>query len=125
MPLLLLSRLNKGILDSHLVIEATVKGNASPIVVKALIDSGATTNFVSQLLIKELGNPEGESSEHRVSTLDGQRLRTFQLHDLEIDMTNSDGKNATVKTKLLDSDIIKFDLILGMFWLKKNNPIIN
>ena len=63
-PLLLLSRFNKGILDSQLVIEATIKENASPIMMKTLIDFKTTTNFVFQLLIKELGNPKNESNEH-------------------------------------------------------------
>ena len=81
---------------------------------KILIDFKAIINFVFQLLIKELGNPEGELSEHRVSILDKQRLRTFQLHDFEINMTNSDDKNVTVKMKLLSTDIIKFNLILEM-----------
>ena len=86
---------------------------------KILIDFEANINFLSQLLIKKLGNFKNESNEHWVLILNGQRLQTFQLHDFEIDMTNSDDKNVTIKTRLLNSDIIEFNLIPKMFWLKK------
>ena len=80
---------------------------------KNLIDFKMIINFVFQLLIK-LENSEDELNEHQVLILNEQRLRTFQLHDLEINMTNNDDKNVTIKTKLLNNDIVKFDLILEM-----------
>ena len=112
MFLFLLFHFNKKILNFHLIIKTTVKKNVSFIIIKILIDFEAIINFISQLLIKKLGNPESESNEHQISILDEQRLRTFQLHDLEINMTNNDDKNVTIKTKLLNSDIVKFNLIL-------------
>ena len=74
MFLFLLFYFNKKILDFHLIIKMTVKRNVSFIIIKILIDFEATINFVFQLLIKELGNPENESNEHQVLTLDGQCL---------------------------------------------------
>ena len=97
------------------LVEQTVKKNVLFVIIKILIDFEIIINFIFQLLIKELENFKGESNEHQILILNEQRLRTFQLHDLEINMTNNNDKNVTIKTKLLNNNIIKFDLILEMF----------
>ena len=114
MFLFFLFHFNKKILDFHLIIKTTVKKYVLFIRIKILIDFEMIINFVFQLLIKKLENLKNESNEHQILISNEQRLRTFQLHDFEINMTNNDDKNVTIKTKLLNSDIIKFDLLLEM-----------
>ena len=87
---------------------------------KLLIDSGATSCFVSLQFVLKHKLPITQSDSKLVRLANGETVSTSQLI-----------KNATIRTesKLVQIDLIvlqiSYDVILGINWLVKANPIIN
>lgn len=61
------------------------------ILVRAMIDSGATRNVISQLKVKEHDIPASYEPSGGLRTLSGDALRTYQGHDIDVGVRDSRG----------------------------------
>ena len=82
--------------------------------VKALLDGGATSNFHTQLLVKQLKLPPGAPLTQGVLTIDGTLLQTYQSPKLELSVLDDYGQQRNMSTKVVGADYIGFDVILGL-----------
>ena len=67
---------------THITTMVTVLGDHGARTYPALIDTGATSNFITQLRVKELGLYPTAPAPKGVKTLAGQSLRTYGMHSL-------------------------------------------
>src|SRR3954466_14225463 len=108
--------LNDNSINSVIVLLGTVNKHPA----KLLIDSGATSCFISSQFVLKHKLPITQSDSKTVRLANGEVVNTNQLI-----------KNATIRTesKLIQIDLIvlqiSYDVILGINWLVKANPIIN
>ena len=91
----------------------------------ALIDSGATSNFISQLCVKSIDLPGSDAEPTRISTLNGQPLATYQTHHTRVTLQDSDGQRRETSQTLIGANMVGYDVILGMPWLTSQNPNID
>jgi len=101
-----------------LVINAEIAG----IPARTLIDSGAQGNYVNPRVAHQLNSYQRKKSEpYTLSGFNGsdQGQVNQELRDINL---NIDGH---VEPITLDVTPMKYDLVLGMAWLKKHNPLIN
>jgi predicted aspartyl protease len=98
------------------------KNPAEPI--KTLIDSGATSNFISPSIVKKFHLPKKTLETPRVvRMLDGTLSQTGKIwHEVEIIVTI---QNHIQTIPFLVCPIGKHDAILGMRWLSSEGPSIN
>jgi predicted aspartyl protease len=98
------------------------KNPAEPI--KTLIDSGATSNFISPSIVKKFHLPKKTLETPRVvRMLDGTLSQTGKIwHKVEIIVTI---QNHMQTIPFLVCPIGKHDAILGMRWLTTEGPLIN
>src|SRR2546429_350145 len=90
--------------------------------VRALIDSGADENFISQLLAVELGLKPTATPTPAIRTLNGERLTTYHYYTIPTRLENEEGERLEITDEFLGADMVGFDLILGMPWLYNANP---
>jgi hypothetical protein len=92
------------------------------VVAKVLLDCGSTTNFISRRFVYKHSIPTVKSDRVSVVKLaDGSSQTTCRLvqsFPLYI-------SNRQLRENLLVLPIENFDIILGMPWLRKHNPIID
>ena len=98
---------------------------AKTVIIGAMIDSGATENLISQLLVKLHSIPADFDVRSGLGTLDGSPLRTYSGHELTFSMTDDAGEAMTQSSEFLGVDMIGVDVILGLTWLNKINPDID
>jgi hypothetical protein len=100
----------------------------------ALVDSGATYNFISQAVADRLGLQLALSGRRRrravrqpplVAAVNGESLRTTAVVREMVRMRDSAGVKRSHAVNFVVADIRGYDVILGMAWLKKQNPDIN
>ena len=92
---------------------------------KGLIDSGSEVNLISQKFIKELNLPTPSViSSQRVVTVDGRRMQTYGVHQLNVEVSDRLGRVRFFEDTFLacDSDS---PVILGMPWLTLANPNVH
>jgi hypothetical protein len=91
----------------------------------ALIDSGATYNFISQTVAYRLGF---EVARKRmplpIATVNGKPLRANAVVCQRVCMRDSAGAKRSHVISLIVADISLYNMILSMAWLQKQNPII-
>ena len=92
--------------------------------VNALIDSGASLNFISQLKVKELGLRGHSDAPHGIRSLSGHVMSTYQTHDIETSVTDSNGKTQRHTDSYVAASFTGCDLILGITWLQERDPDI-
>ncbi|KAF1334651.1 reverse transcriptase, partial [Globisporangium splendens] len=112
--------------DRLIQLEITVEGFTTPL--RALLDTGASNNFVRSHVARELAKVSSEES-HSSDLMITVRLATgatvaTEKHVTRLRVTHDDGRQMEGDFVWLDLDD-KFDVILGMPWLKKYQPIID
>ncbi len=93
----------------------------------ALIDSGSSLNFISQLLAKELDledHHEEPAGTMRVHSLGGQRIQTYGGQKVVLRMEDKQATRLEEAETLIAADIARYELILGWPWLYKHDPLI-
>ena len=122
---MLLDRTKKAVPIRHLIASVKVRGRDRWHHLQALIDSGATYNFVSQLRAKEMDLEGTPTTIGNVCTIDGNALQTYLTHETMLELTDNVGENYQLKQELVAADMKGYDIILGMPWLKTQNPQID
>ncbi|KAF1321799.1 reverse transcriptase, partial [Globisporangium splendens] len=111
--------------DRLIQLEITVEGFTTPL--RALLDTGASNNFVRSHVARALArviSDESRSSESKITVrLATGATVTTEKHVTRLRVTH-DGHQMEGDFIWLDLDD-KFDVILGMPWLKKYQPIID
>ncbi|KAF1322236.1 reverse transcriptase, partial [Globisporangium splendens] len=111
--------------DRLIQLEITVEGFTTPL--QALLDTGASNNFVRSHVTRELAkviSEESRSSESKITVrLATGATVTTETHVTRLRVTHG-GRQMEGEFIWLDLDD-KFDVILGMPWLKKYQPIID
>jgi hypothetical protein len=98
----------------------------------ALVDLGATYNFISQAVADRLGLEAVRAGRRKkqkkllppITTVNGETLRTTAVVRQMVQMCNSTGTKRSHAINFVVADIAHYDLILGMAWLQKQNPDI-
>ena len=78
--------------ETHVEFLVKVRTATGWMTLKAMIDSGANHNFVTQLRAKELGLENTGILPPRVSTIDGNNLPTYSLCQAKFMITDSYGE---------------------------------
>ncbi|KAF1336587.1 Pol protein, partial [Globisporangium splendens] len=111
--------------DRLIQLEITVEGFTTPL--RALLDTGASNNFVRSHVARALArviSEESRSSESKITVrLATGATVTTEKHVTRLRVTH-DGRQMEGDFIWLDLDD-KFDVILGMPWMKKYQPIID
>ncbi|KAF1333660.1 Pol protein, partial [Globisporangium splendens] len=111
--------------DRLIQLEITVEGFTTPL--RGLLDTGASNNFVRSHVARALArviSEESRSSESKITVrLATGATVTTEKHVTRLRVTH-DGHQMEGDFIWLDLDD-KFDVILGMPWLKKYQPIID
>ncbi len=87
----------------------------------ALVDSGATYNFISQAAADRL-SPEAVRKRKPpppIATVNGEPLRATAVIRQMVRMQNSAGAKRSHAVNFVVADIAHHDMILGMAWLQK------
>jgi transposase InsO family protein len=115
-------RLNKEQLAIECDIEiATPQGYQT---LRALLDSGAERDCISQRAVVRLGLKPTEKSP-LACAVNGGRISTYGIHTCETHAIDAEGEDGSSTTSFLATDIQGFDAILGFPWLKQVNPIVD
>ena len=91
---------------------------------RALVDSGAQDNFISQKVIVEEGvrAPLSNITAHAV---DGHQVRVYGRHALETHATDARHATRAFQLEYIAADVIKYDALLGYPWLSQCEPDIH
>ena len=97
--------------------EGIIQGRA----VRVLLDSGASANFVSDALVRELPLPTNELSDHvTVRVADGRSSVT--THSAVADLTVG---TLQCRVTCIPTELPHYDIVLGKPWLTEFNPDVN
>src|SRR5437016_1064134 len=108
----------------HMVLRISLAFPNSAVYLDALIDSGATANFISNSLIEgHRATPTAPVCPDAVYAIDGRRLKPGSVYDISISPLPS--KSRTSVETFISADIEYYDIILSLLWLEKHNPQIN
>ena len=108
----------------HFHIPVKLQSTNGKIQTKALVDSGATTSFVSRRFTEAQSLPMTSLTRPvKVFNIDGSlnthgSITRFAALDMDVE-------NHSERIRLAEADIGSEDIILGLPWLKKHNPSIN
>lgn len=91
--------------------------------VRALIDSGAQGNFISQHVIAAEGITTALVAPHSYA-VDGHPIQVYGLHALETHAADTLGTAGSSSQQFIATDIHDFDAILGHAWLWTVDPDI-
>lgn len=92
---------------------------------RALIDSGANVNLVSQICAKECGLDPVSLRAIKVSLPDGKTIQTFGSHTAAVKTKDDDGVQREEQEQFVAATLEQYDLILGMPWLRRHNPRVD
>ena len=104
-----------------LVAEISLSGPQGPRMVRALIDTGAQENFISQHVVAEEGL-KAEPTSMGAHTVDGHRIAIYGRHAVETQATDAKGVTHSTTQIYLATDITGYGAILGYPWLIAANP---
>lgn len=91
----------------------------------ALIDSGASLNFLSHMRAKEMDITYDQADKAPViRTLGGDRLQTYGFVSAKVRLRDSQGMEVVRQQEFLVATITGYDLVLGMPWLRDVDPLI-
>ena len=94
--------------------EVELMGQNGPIRVRALLDSGAEGNFLSNMVAKEAGLKQTIGDSGRFETLNGQRLDITGVTKATYRVGDSQGRWKGCTDQVQVGRIHGFDMILGM-----------
>src|SRR6266480_2635442 len=105
----------------HLSVETAIyMPNKSERTTKALVDSGATFNFISQFMVKKMGLPSADNLlPPSICQIGGKPLRTYRVHSISL-LVNNDGKLCNYTGMFVAADLTTYDMILGLPWLESD-----
>ena len=112
------------IAQKSLVMDLEVTGPQGTRTVRTLLDSGAQANFISQMLIAEMG-AQPVSTNVRVRTVAGQSIRVYGKHRLDTYATDMRHARRKYATEFIATDIVSHEAILGLPWLREVNPDVD
>lgn len=92
---------------------------------RALIDSGAEMNLVSQLFVKGAGWQLRPDSALPARSIDGSTIRIYGTLHITTNVTDRDAKSCKQQDKYVSTDIPDYDIVLGTPWLRARNPDID
>lgn len=105
--------------DDHKHLLITVKIEANPWYgdITAMLDSGATSNFIDQTLLEELDLGIGVPITRAFRTLSGHALRTYNQHELALQATNTTNRTIGTAGTFIAADLKRVHMVLGLPWL--------
>ena len=92
---------------------------------KALIDSGAELNLVSQLFVKEAGWQLRPDAGPPAKAIDGRSIHIYGSLKITTRITDRDGKTTQRRDEFVATDLQGYDFVLGEPWLQTRNPDID
>ena len=106
------------------MVEVSLLIQGKEIIVEALLDSGASANFLD-LSFAEYLNLSTLSTSKNLSLADGSPLCNIsKITNAEVTSLGKDGSLSCVSTDFLVSKL-QFKCILGLPWMTKTRPVIN
>ena len=93
--------------------------------VDALIDSGATLNFVPQHCIQQLQLKGTDKKPPRICTINGNRLQIYGVHQPVLQLTDRLNMEIQSVERLIATSMMGYNLVLGMSWLQNHNFYID
>lgn len=108
-----------------MVIEVELYKDKKPVKLRALIDSGAEKNCISQLAVAD-HNWEPERASIQLCTVDGADILSYGNHDFYTVSIDSGKAKRTHLQEFIacNMEVEGFDLILGIPWLGAADPVI-
>ena len=91
---------------------------------KALLDSGAEANVVSQRLVKEYGWEES-GTPPPLQSIDHKPIFVYGLHSVEVGASDSGGQSRTQRHDFAAVDLEAYSMVLGYPWLYDVDPRIS
>jgi hypothetical protein len=110
---------------AHLMLPIVLKAAWKTLETSAMINSGATGNFVNSRFIKERSLPVTSLKKPLLLKVVDERPIESGLIQEKVVVSLSIGKNHLEKIPLFITDLGKFDVILGLPWFKKHNPTVD
>ena len=104
-----------------LTAEVTITSPTGARVLRSLLDSGASENFISHLIAVEESLP-AERTNVRAHSIGGHNIPVRGRYTCEATATDIRGTTRTVETGFLATEIQGFDAILGAPWLREADP---
>ena len=92
---------------------------------KAFIDSGAEANFIKKNIVSKIPKVSSRSIDHSIHNIDGSMLVYPDEARATTFRTQIPGFAEEQEMEAIEADIGKYDVVLGMPWLVKNNPDID
>ncbi len=119
----------------HLIVPVDLRigsGNEKYYLYSALVDSGATYNFISQAVADKLGLEAAKAGKRKkkkempppITIVNGEPLRATAVVRQMVHMQDSAGAKRSHAINFVVADIAHYDMTLGMAWLPKQNPDI-
>ena len=109
----------------HLPVTLIDEHNGTITKLRALLDTGASANFIDVALVSKLGlSTRTLAVPMTLELADGGTSRSGDITQ-EVEYILEIGSKHRAKTSLLVTSIPGWDLILGLPWLKLHNPNIN
>ena len=80
---------------------------------RALMDTGAQVNIISQSLVKELGLEDDGKSFSRVTAINGSSLFIYGTHQIDIQVVDGNGVSKAQRESFHAADIQGEKIVLG------------
>ncbi|QKX57713.1 uncharacterized protein TRUGW13939_04831 [Talaromyces rugulosus] len=108
--------------ETVIIIKGTINGHEA----KLLLDSGASTNYISEAYVKKNRIQTHETNLwHTVQNFEGQiTIEGFVRRTGNITLKSGEHEES-IQLDLSPFERKDFDIILGMTWLRKHNPVID
>jgi hypothetical protein len=106
-----------------IVLEVTIHHSEGSRVCRALFDTGAERNFISQLLVKEENFPNVQPAPTRILAVDGKHVAVYGRHILDLEATDCEGETRRKEHTFEATDIHGYDIILGYPWALSILPV--
>lgn len=115
--------------DGHLVLELELVVNGKLVRAYAMIDSGATSNFVDLAFVKAHGLPlEEKKTPRELIVVDGRPISSGAVTHHTLPLRASVLESYPLHSETLSLDVTSlgsYPIILGIPWLKKHEPTIS
>jgi hypothetical protein len=89
--------------------------------VKALMDSGAKLNFISQLVVKKAALMASIDGATQIRTLNGYLISIYGTHKVWTHVADSNGHKQDAEDLFCAMDLEDYDMVFGYSWLQTCN----